>query len=340
MSRFRFMGDIILTTPVVTALKAHFPDAEIDYLAEPPYIELLRHHPDIAKLIPFERARYGKLPWWKSAVVQLSLIKKLRRSKYDLAIDLLGIPRSAWFLRFTKAPIRVGGCFRYRSHLYTHCFTPEQGWKTAVDFHFLALCKLGIESAPAPPRLFLTEAEKETAQKYLRKKGINLSKKIVGIHPGATWPAKIWPAGRFAELANLIVSRLNADVLITYGPGDRAIVEKMKVKLHSRVILAGLLPLRRLLAVLAALNVYISNDCGPMHLAPAVSTPTIGIFGPGEPDIWFPYSEEDGHRLLIKEINCRPCHQNECHIQHRCMDRISVDEVFQTVATVLENYGS
>ena len=153
------MGDIVLTTPVVTALKAHFPDAEIDYLAEPPYIELLRHHPDIAKLIPFDRALFSKLFFRQSAAAQLALIKKLRRRKYDLAIDLFGIPRSAWFLRFTKAPILVGGCFRYRSHLYTHCFTSNFGWKTAIDFHFLALRKLGIKTAPTQPKLFLTEAE-------------------------------------------------------------------------------------------------------------------------------------------------------------------------------------
>ena len=76
-----------------------------------------------------------------------------------------------------------------------------------------------------------------------------------------------------------------------------------------------------------------------MHLAPAVGTPTIGIFGPSIPEIWFPYKEEAGHRLLIKDVDCRPCHQNECPIQHQCMDWITVDEVFITLTEILEKYG-
>lgn len=337
VSRLRFMGDIILTTPIVAALKKRFPESEIDYLAEPPYIDLLQNHPSVTNLFVFDRAIYSSSTFMKNIHLQWNLIKTLRNRKYDVAIDLFGIPRSAWLLKCTKAPIRIGGCFRYRSHLYSHCFSTNQDWRTAVDFHNLSLKRIGIYEALEPPKIYLTTSELNWAKQYLAQKDLDLAKPIIGIHPGATWPAKIWPRERFVQLAKKIVNELKLPVFFTFGPEDEKISDAIRAETGSNIFIGDVLPLRKLASVLACFSVYISNDCGPMHLAPAVGTSTLGIFGPSIPEIWFNYKKEDGHRLIIKDIDCRPCHQHECPIQHQCMDWISVDEVFKNLTEVLEN---
>ena len=339
VTRLRFIGDIILTTPLLAALKKQFPKSEIDYLAEPPYIDLLQNHPLISNLYSFNKTFYANSSFLKSFQSQWDLIQRLRNRKYDLAIDLFGIPRSALLIKLTKASVRVGGCFRYRSHLYTHCFKTNQDWKTAIDFHNLALKRIGISKNLEPPKIYLSKLELDWAQKYLSQKGLDLTKPIVGIHPGATWPAKIWPKERFVQLANKINRELKYSVFFTFGPNENEISKAIQGKIDSKVLVGEVLPLRKLAAVLACCSVYISNDCGPLHLAPAVGTPTIGIFGPSVPEIWFPYKKENGHRLMIKDIDCRPCHKDECPIEHQCMDWISVEQVFENLIEVLENHG-
>ena len=335
VSRLRFMGDIILTTPLVSALNEHYPEAKIDYLAEPPYIELLKNNPKISGLISFDRKLYSQLSVINSIKAQWKLIRILRQKKYDLAIDLFGIPRSAWLMWLTGAPIRVGGCFRYRSHLYTYCFNHKKNWTTAIDFHQLALNRIGILPALSKPEIFLTKNELEWAKNYIDKRGFDPNKPIIGIYPGATWPAKIWPIQRFVQLANQIAKNLEGQIFIVVGPDDKSLIEKMFFNQNPKVIVGDLLNLRKLAAVIYYCDLFISNDCGPMHIAPAVSTPTIGIFGPGDPLVWFPYDRIKGHRVIIKDIDCRPCNQNECSIQHQCMTKISVEEVYISVKEVL-----
>lgn len=335
VSRLRFMGDIILTIPLISALKERFPDAIIDYLAEPPYIELLKNHPKISGLISFDRKLYSQLSIIKSVKAQWELISRLRRQKYDLAIDLFGIPRSAWLLWLSGAPIRIGGCFRYRSRLYTYCFNPQKKWTTAIDFHQLALDRIGINPVLSKPELFLTKSELAVAKNYIANLGFDQHKPIIGIYPGATWPAKIWPIQRFVQLANKIAKNMNGQIFIVVGPNDKTLFEEMFFNQSPKIIVGDLMNLRKLAALFYHFSLFITNDCGPMHIAPAVGTPTIGIFGPGDPVIWFPYDRNSGHRVIIKDTDCSPCHHDECSIQHQCMTKISVEDVYVSVKEVL-----
>ena len=340
VSRLRFMGDIILTTPLISALKKQYPDAVIDYLAEPPYIELLKNHPEISGLISFDRKLYSQLSIIKSLKAQWKLITRLRRQKYDLAIDLFGIPRSAWLMWVSGAPIRIGGCFRYRSHLFTHCFKTQKKRISAINFHQLALDRIGIAPALSKPELFLAENELKWAWNYIKKSGIDPNKPIIGIYPGATWPAKIWPIQRFVQLTKKILTDSDHHIFIVVGPEDKSLIENNFFNLGSKVVIGDLLTLRKLAALMYHFSIFITNDCGPMHIAPAVGTPTIGIFGPGDPVIWFPYDRNSGHRVIIKDTDCSPCHQDECSIQHQCMTKISVEDVYVSVKEVLVNHAS
>lgn len=327
VSRLRFMGDIILTTPVVHNLKTMFPDARITYLAEEPYISLLRNHPDVHRLLPINK---------KNGWQQLKMTFKLLFKKYDVAIDLFGNPRSALLTWLSGARIRIGGNFRGRKYLYNRRIEDDGRLKSAVQFHLNYLKPLNVPVFPVDPSIVLSSEEKDWANKYLDYKGYDLYNKLIGIHPGASWPAKKWLPERFAELANRLAKQKNMQILFTMGSGEEKLLRTIIDLCEFDVIEPEILSIRQLAAVLHNLNVYISNDCGPLHLGPAMGTPTVGIFGPGEPDIWFPYSPANGHRLVYHNIDCSRCHKDFCD-KMDCMKAITVEDVYETVMDTINS---
>lgn len=324
VTRLRFMGDIILTTPLLHHLRLACPDAHIGYLAETPYHELLQPHPWVDSVYALDRKK-GSAPF--------TLVRNLRRRKWDLAIDLFGNPRSALLTFLSGAAMRIGGDFRGRRMYYTHRIRDDGRQKSAIQFHLNYLQPLGFKLSAVDPLIQVTDAENQLARDYLCTHGYNPDNPIVGIHCGATWPAKRWFPDRFAQLARQL-SKIGLQIFFTIGPGEEKLVRQVLDKSGLTAQTLQLLPLRTLAAVIKNFKVFVSNDCGPLHLAPAVGTPAIGIFGPGEPDIWFPYNPARGHRLVYRQVDCSRCHHDLCE-KMVCMDAISVSEVYEQVCSVL-----
>jgi predicted lipopolysaccharide heptosyltransferase III len=327
ISRLRFLGDVVLTTPLISALRTAYPDAHITYLAETPYQEILYHHPDLDNIVGLDRSRISD---------QLRIMHYLISRQFDIAIDLFGNPRSALLTWLTGAEIRIGGDFRGRKYAYTHRIPGPRGADpTAMEFHLRYLAPLDLAPfPPTRPKIRIAPKEAAWARDYLNKAGYQSGNTLVGIHPGATWPAKRWFPDRFAQLVRKLTQRPGTQIILTMGPGEQKMVESIIQQSDSPVLTPTLLNLRQLAAVLSLLDVYVSNDCGPMHIAPAVDTPTVGIFGPGEPHIWFPYSHSRGHRLVYHELDCSHCHRDHCE-KMDCMAAISVQDVYDVVLDAL-----
>ncbi len=326
VSRLRFMGDIILTTPLLDALKQAWPGSRITYLAETPWISLLENHPHADRLLALDK---------NSRRSEAGIVWRLMRQKFDLAIDLFGNPRSALLTWTSGARTRIGGNFRGRRHFYTHRITSPPHDTPAIDFHLSYLQPLKIQYKKNSPAINVTPEEKLWAIDYLQRRGFDTKGTIVGLHPGASWPAKMWFAGRFAVTANRLYQKRGVQILFTMGPGEQEIVRAVVRSCHFSVIEPRLLTIRQLAAVIQQLDVYVSNDCGPMHLGPAVGTPTVGIFGPGEPDIWFPYSTRKGHRLVLKNIDCSRCGKDFCE-KMDCMKAVTVGDVYAAITEILD----
>jgi len=339
VSRLRFMGDVILTTPLVRALRKNFPQAHLAYLTEKTYASLLLHNPHLDEIIPFDREGFAKSNPIISAWAQARFFHDLRKKHFQVGIDLLGIPRSALLLWVSGAPCRIGGDFRLRRHLYTKRIKDDGQKKSAIEFHLQSLKALGLSEDGYRTEVFTTAAEEAWAQSYLREKGLDQSWPIIGLHTGATWPAKMWLWERFAELALRMRQELGARVILTQGPGEAELVAEIAAAVGDGIVTCELLNLRQLAALLKQLDLYVSNDCGPMHLAVAVGTKTIGIFGPSEPDIWFPYDRQNGHVAIHKNLPCHPCHQDFCEIME-CMKEIQVGDVFASVGELLTSIQS
>ena len=166
--------------------------------------------------------------------------------------------------------MRVGGDLPGRGKLYTIRIKDDGVPKSAVEFHYQSLKAVGIEPKYFAPEIFLTEDEKKESRRYLEWQGIDFSKPIVALHPGGTWPAKLWPAERFADLADLLIAKTHAQIVLTKGPRDGEAAGKVESAVVGGVLSLPVLPLRQLAAILSLCAAYVANDSGPMHIAAAV----------------------------------------------------------------------
>jgi lipopolysaccharide heptosyltransferase II len=330
LTRLRFIGDIVLTTPAIENVRRAYPDAHIAYLGDKFAISLLEQNPHLNELIGYDLVR-------SSMLEQLRVGRLLRRKKYDLVIDFFGNPRSALVCRMSGARARVGPERKGRGWLYT-LQVPDDGTpKSAVDYHNATIAAAGIPAVSRTTHLYLTGSERDEAMRYLRSEqiGVDQARPLVALHVGASWPAKKWPPEKFAAVADCVKNEMGAAVLLLSGPNDVEAVNATLGAAATRPVVIPPLPLRRLAAVISLCRVFVGNDAGPMHIAAALGIPTIGIFGPGEEEIWFPYSQTAGHRALRKDVPCHPCHLDFCNKTGteymQCMALLSANEVFQVL---------
>jgi len=325
VSRLRFMGDVILTIPLLHTIRLQYPDATITYLTEEVFASLLNNHPDVDEVLIVK----------KSLGSQPGLVCNLLKTRFDVAIDLFGNPRSALLIWLSGAKRRIGGDYRGRRYLFTDRIIDHSKQLNAIEYHMRYGDPLGLAKDYEDPKIYTTDEEKDWASRHLKNLGYPIDCPIIAIHTGASWPAKKWLPERFAKLATQIRKELNCEVYFTTGPGEEKDVQSVIDLCACKVNKPEVLSVRKLAAILSCVNVFVSNDCGPMHLAPAVGTPTIGIFGPGEPEIWFPYSKDKGHQFIHHEIDCSRCHQDFCE-KLDCMRSIKVQDVFNAVMSALK----
>jgi lipopolysaccharide heptosyltransferase II len=338
LTRMKFIGDVVLTTPIVRSVRNAYPNAYIAYLGEKNAVSLLGHNPNLDEIVPFDFAR-------PTILEQPRIVFQLKRRKFDLAVDLFNNPRSALLTYLSGAKTRVGAERRGRGKLYTVQVKDDGRAKTAIDFHNQFIRAIGIESTSNRTEIFLTDDERREARTSLQRldrenNPLDMTKPIIGIHPGATWPAKKWLPERFGELADMLVAKLGAQVIMFSGPNDSETIAAVLAHSLSNIKVLSSLPLRQLAAIMTHCSAFIANDAGPMHIAVAVGTPTVGLFGPGEENIWFPYSASDGHVALRKDVTCHPCHLDFCNRTGdgflECMKLLTVEEVFEAAVKSLQ----
>lgn len=342
LTRMKFIGDVVLTTPIIRSVRNALPDAVIAYLGEKHAVSLLEHNPCLDEIIPFDFTR-------PTLIEQPRVAFHIRRRRFDLAIDLFNNPRSALLVYLSGAKTRVGAERKGRGSLYTIQVRDDGVPKTAIAFHNQFIRAVGIEPTSNKTEIVLTDDERREARIYLRwldheNNPLDVSKPIVCIHPGATWPAKRWLPKRFGELADFIAAKLGAQIIMIGGANDTVEINTTLKDSVSNVKVLHDLPLRQLAAIMSHCSLFIGNDAGPMHIAAALGVPTIGLFGPGEENIWFPYSAADGHVALRKDVPCHPCHLDFCNRDAdgymECMKLLTVREVFDAAERALRKKRS
>ena len=331
-----FIGDAVLTLPMIQVLHRHLPHTNIDVVVVPRAAELFRNHPAIREVIPYDKRSF------KGIVGYFSLRNKLRSKNYGLAIVPHRSLRSAMLVKGARIPDRIG----FDTSASPSRFTDLVQYRQLIhesDRNLSLLKPLGIvHESKELPELYPSRDDTLTVEKVLRESGIRDDDKIVAIAPGTIWNTKRWLKERFAALAKEVTTS-GYRVVLVGGPDDALLCEEIAAEANNQRVFnaAGKLSLLQSAALIQRSRVLVSNDSAPMHMAVAMRTPVVAIFGATIPEFGFaPYGTND-IILETKGLPCRPCSihgGNKCPIKtFDCMNNITVDDVFHTVQRLVNH---
>ncbi len=338
--RFSSLGDVVLTTPVLGALKAKFPRSRIFFLTKAQYADLVRNDPRISHLIEFDPERQHK-----GLTGLMNLISQLRRYEFDLLIDLHANLRSFLVRRLVKSKGKLKYDKRWLSRfLMVHLKFLKTEAVHTVDSYLEALGKIPVEVDDKNPTLFLGQDDGKFAEHFLLERNVEKHDIVVGLHPGARWETKRWDEARFAQACRTLIERLNCKVLLFGDSSEEKLVEDILKELPKAKVLKVVgLSLGALMALIQRCACLVTNDSGPMHIASALSVPVVAIFGPTHPRLGFAPLGSKGV-MLCADVECSPCSlhgEKSCRKKAKpCMDLIQPEMVVEAVKTVLEEKES
>lgn len=307
------IGDVLVTTPVVSALRQAFGEAAITMLVNEGTEPMVAHNPDLAEVIALRRSHQGKAA---AATYQMGLLKRLRRARYDLCLELSGGDRGAWLSRLSGARFRVGFQPKRanpRARAF-HLMVDQTGTDNHVVETFLRQpAALGIEPADRRLRLEPGAEAEARAREIMVDTGLAPGGFAV-VHPTSRWMFKSWTAAGNARLIEHL-SAQGLTVALTCGPEDKEkeLARAVRQELASgvkMVDLAGALDLYLLGALIAQARLFCGVDSAPMHMAAALGTPVLALFGPSGERMWGPWQVP--HRVVALPMECRPCGRDGC----------------------------
>ena len=329
------IGDVVLSTPVIKAVKDFYPNSFIAFMVRPYAQEIVEGNPDIDEVIPFDKDKKCR-----NLLASLVFAWKLRKKKFDLAINLHPTNRVHIITFFAGIPERVG-YERKMGFLLTKKLvdTKHLGEKHEMEYSLDVVRSLGIE--PKDKRLFMPiKLESEIwVEDILAKNRILNQDRLLAIHPSASCPSRIWPQENYVELANKLIEKYDYKIILIASALDKKIADKVASKIDYPVLnLAGQTNLSKIASILKRCKLFISNDSGPVHISSAVGTPVISIFGRKQrglsPLRWGPLGIKD--KFLHKDIGCIECLAHNCKKEFACLKSISVEDVLGAVESILK----
>jgi heptosyltransferase-2 len=331
-----WIGDTVMSTPMIKALKHAHLEADIFMAAKSYVASLWETNPCITALWVVEADSMPRriLGYWR-------LVRKIRRNQFDLVIILPHYFIYALVCFLAGIKCRIGYDVTHRGKLLTHPleYTMELRKKHMVDNYLDIVKSIGVGGQDKQLYLNTTPDDDRNAEETLRSYAIKPEALLIGMAPGAIYgKAKRWPKEKYAELADSIIEKHQAQVLIFSGPSERALALEIREAMTKDPVIIEPRPnLRHIAALIKKCSIFVSNDSGLMHIAAAVKTPIVAIFGSTSPDWTKPYGEEK-HLVLHKPPDCSPCFEQECQYRtYDCLSAITVSDVLRSVDLLLKN---
>ena len=316
---------MVLLTPALRALKHAYPESNLTFLLRPLVTDLMETHPYVDTCIVDTRTG-GRL---KSLT---SLVHRIRADAFDVAVVLHPTSlRNALIPFLARVPIRVGTNIAGRGVLLT-TFIKDDTSVHEVHRYLRVLRLLDIEDTPDTLEFWHTDADREAVRDRLHAAGISSTDRLVALNLGTTWRTKQWDRANFDKVIQQIVERIpNTTVVLTGSPAELKLTTGLPTSLPV-INLVGETSILELGALLERCEVCLTCDSGPMHIAAAVGTPTVALFGPTDPVRHKPYGT--GHTVIEKSVGCRPCYKRACYREdtpHLCMTKIDTTEVVKAL---------
>lgn len=328
-----FLGDVILSTPLIKALRELFPDSYISFLLIPETKKVLESNPYLDEILIYDKRKE------KGSKGLFRIVREIKSRGFDLAIIPHRSLRSALLAYFSRIPKRIGFDRSAGSFLLTQKVTyiPDAH---EVDRNLSLVLGVDHPSTRIFPEIFPSPDDYAQARKLLQDSGIRVDDKVVGIAPGTVWATKRWLPERFSEVADLLQQKAEVKVVFLGSEDDLELCQQIAVHMKtSPAILAGKTDVLQSAAIISLCSVVLSNDSAPVHMASAMRRSVVEIFGSTVPEFGFaPYGVD--HTIVQKKMKCRPCGihgRRKCPKKHfKCMKEITTDEVFKAVFSHLE----
>jgi len=330
--KLRAVGDVVLSTIVIDNLRRAFPAAVIDFLTEAAARDVVSGHAQLDHILIHERAAIAGLGIRDQLKANLAFLQRVRGCRYDLVFDFFGNPRSALITRWSGAAWRVGYDYRIRRRAYNVVVASRADQVHEAEWHLDALIHLGIPVVSRQLSLAGSEAAEARAGAFWREAELE-GKRVVALNFSGGWPAKRWPLERFAELAGLVAGRHDAHLLAVWGPGELAQAQALAAMAAVPVTLIPETNLKELAALLGRVDLLVSTDSGPMHIAAAMGTPCVALFGPTNYRLQGPWGSN--HQIVTNSgLGCLGCNRTACD-HTSCMQGLTVEAVLAGVDRAL-----
>ncbi len=334
--RLRNIGDVLLTVPAIRAFREAFPKAYIAALVNKGTEEMLTGNPLLNEVLTFD-PRWKKLPFGQRIAREAGFLREVRQRHFDLALNLTEGDRGAFLSFFSGARYRVG-LFNQDSSLWWkkrifHQLVRIPDWKAHVVEQILEFPRtLGLQPKDKRLALFYSAADDERILRLLEEERVSPEDTLVHIHPTSRWLFKCWRDEGVARVIDGLQGTGQVRVVLTSGEEKKELdkIDSILKLCQSRPAnLAGKTTLKQLAALSRRCKFFIGVDTAPMHIAAAVGTPVIALFGPSGEFNWGPWG--DGHVVIKKDMECRPCGKDGCQgsKRSRCLEEISEEEVLK-----------
>ncbi len=326
-----WLGDVLFTTPAIRALRKNYPDSYIACIAPQRCAQLLQDNPSINEFISFDQQN-----GLKGILSSMRLILSLKKKQFDI-VFLFHRSFTRLLICFLAGIRNRVGYKRVKNNLLLtqKVDAVDRDSVHRVDYFLNIIVSFTGKVIDKSYELKVNDADIKSVENILHNNHKINSKKLVVFHPGANWPLKRWPVSHFAKLNSFLSRESDCRVVIAGSKEDRVLADKiMDLSQAEAIVLTGKLSLKQLAALFKLSDMVVSADSGPMHIAIAVGTPVIALFGPTDYKITGPYDLKN-NVVLRKDIDCSvPCFKLDCK-NNTCMSKITPEEVFETIKTKL-----
>lgn len=338
--QFGDIGDVVYSLPCVRALRETFPSARVVMAVQKKAEGLVSDCLWADDIISVDKQ---KRPFLQNLIYQKNFWLRVRSFKFDLVIDLRTGSRGAILAFLSGAKQRVG---RYtpvgnvwRSRLFTHLVLPTgRNNQYIAEYYHDTIAYYGIKTTNLNPEITPSRNNIDTVANLFKNENIPSDQPIWAIQPFSLWRYKEWGIEKYIELINRVTREFKISVILTGAPNERDRAQEIVHECENRVFnFAGLTTMELLPALFQASILFLGVDSAGVHIAAAVGTPTISLYGPSSPDIWAPKGEK--HRVISKKMPCVPCKETGCNgsKKSKCMDSLAVDDVLNAVRNKLKD---
>jgi len=342
--RLSALGDVINTLPALAILRKNYPGSFIAWVVEDKAKNILLGHPELDKVFIFRRKDWRINLSSPHKLLNIpkevpDFIRQMKDAKFDVALDFQGNLKSGVISYFSGAKTRIGfekSTTREFNHLFLNHKVPvPQPRINRVAKNILLLNSLGLNTENYQTKLPVNHADEDYFTEF-SKGHLTPNRPLLVFHPGTSRFGlyKRWQPANYAALGDKLIKEYHADLVITYGPGERGLIDEITSKMKQNALVNYQTnPFTRFIPLFKKAGLFVGSDSGPLHLANLIGTPVIALFGPKDPIVNGPYHHKNAI-IIRKDLKCSPCTKRTCK-NPMCMDLITVNEVFETAKKVL-----